>query len=152
MEPIRVGLVADPAFPTEVARRVGDLEPPGGGAGPQWDVELRSEPFTSGSGSAAEALERLAECGREHGWDVVVGLTELPLRDEDDERYLLVEADRSRRLGVLSLPALGGVRPLRRTRAALVDLVAGLADPDPSLDSACPCRGSGGAPGSCAGW
>ena len=31
MEPIRVGLVADPAAPTEIARRMSDLEPPSGG-------------------------------------------------------------------------------------------------------------------------
>jgi hypothetical protein len=65
----------------------------------------------------------------EHEWDVAVGLTELPLRD-DDGRYLLIEADRERRTAVLSLPALGGIRRHARTRHAVRTLVSGMADRD----------------------
>jgi hypothetical protein len=36
MEPVHVGLVADPASPTEIARGMGDLDPPGGGDGNHW--------------------------------------------------------------------------------------------------------------------
>jgi hypothetical protein len=65
---------------------------------------------------------------RQHGWDLVVGLTELPLRD-DDGHYLLVEADPQRRAAVLSMPAFGGIRMQARTRRAVRALVSGLADP-----------------------
>jgi hypothetical protein len=58
----------------------------------------------------------------------VVGLTELPLRD-DDGRYLLIETDPQRRTAVLSLPALGGLRMHARTRHAVRALVRGMADP-----------------------
>jgi hypothetical protein len=128
MKPIQVGLVADPASPTEIARRVSDLEPPRGEDREAWDIEVVSEPFTLGCEEVETALGRLGDEARQHDWDLVVGLTELPLRD-DDGRYLLISADPQRRRAVLSLPALGGLRMHARTRRALRNLVAGMADP-----------------------
>ena len=125
---IRVGLVADPASPTEIARRISDLESPGGEGRDAWDIEVVSEPFTTGSEDVDTAMARLGDHAREHSWDLVVGLTELPLRD-DDGRYLLVETDPQRRAAVLSLPALGGLRMHARTRHAVRALVSGMADP-----------------------
>ena len=128
MKPIHVGLVADPASPTEIAHRMSDLDPPGGEDRDAWDIEVVSEPFTTGCEDVDTALARLGDQARQHEWDLVVGLTELPLRD-DDGRYLLVEADPQRRTAVLSLPALGGVRMHARTRHAVRALVGGMADP-----------------------
>jgi hypothetical protein len=126
MRTITVGLVADPASPTQVARRLGDLDPPRDSDA--WDVEMVSEPFTTGSEDAGTALDRLQEQADAHGWDVVVGLTELPLRDGDG-RYLLAKAHPHRRAAVVSLPALGGLRVHARSRRAVRSLVKGMADP-----------------------
>ena len=128
MKPIHVGLVADPASPTEIAHRISDLDPPGGEDRDAWDIEVVSEPFTTGCEDVDTAVARLGDQARQHEWDLVVGLTELPLRD-DDGRYLLVEADPQRRTAVLSLPALGGLRMHARTRHAVRALVGGMADP-----------------------
>ena len=92
-----------------------------------WDIEVVSEPFTLGSEDVDAAVARLRDQARQHEWDLVIGLTELPLRDGDG-RYLLVETDRQRRTAVLSLPALGGLRVHARTRHALRTLVTGMAD------------------------
>jgi hypothetical protein len=127
MKPIRVGLVADPASPTVIARRIRDQVPADDRNRDAWDVELVSEPFTTGSEDVDTAVERLDDQARQHGWDLVVGLTELPLRDGDG-RYLLVESDRRRRTAVLSLPALGGVRMHARARYAVHSIVSGMAD------------------------
>jgi hypothetical protein len=127
MEPIQIGLVADPASPTEIAGRMSDLDPPGGEDGDAWELEVVSEPFTIGSEDIGTAVARLQDQAREHEWDLVIGLTELPLRD-DDGRYLLVETDPQRRTAVLSLPALGGLRTHARTRHAVRALVDGMAD------------------------
>jgi hypothetical protein len=137
MEPIHVGLVADPAKPTEIARRFGDLDPPDGAERGTWDVEVVSEPFTVASEDVDTALSRLTDQAREHQWDLVVGLTELPLRDGDG-RYLLVETDPRQRTAVLSLPALGGFRLHRRSRHALRDLISGMADPASKSDRRVP--------------
>src|SRR4051812_38312360 len=103
MKPIHVGLVADPASPTEAARRMSDLHP--GGDRDAWDIEVVSEPFTMGCEDVDTALARLRDQARQHEWDLLIGLTELPLRD-DDGRYLLAKTDPQRRTAVLSLPAL----------------------------------------------
>jgi hypothetical protein len=125
MKPIRVGLVADPAAPTEIAHQMSDLSPPAGDH-ISWDVEVVSEPFTIGSENVDNALDRLEREAHKHDWDVVVGLTELPLRDDD--RYLLVETDQSQRRAVLSLPALGGLNLHARARHAIRDVISGMAD------------------------
>jgi hypothetical protein len=127
MKRIQVGLVADPASPSEIARRLSDLEPPGGGDREAWDIEVVSEPFTMGSEDVDTALARLRDHARQHEWDVVIGLTELPFRDEDDGRYLLAETDPRQRAAVLSLPALGGLRMEARARHAVRALVSGMA-------------------------
>jgi hypothetical protein len=128
MERIRVGLVADPASPTQIASRMSGLDPPGGPDRVLWDIEVVSEPFTSGSEDVDTAIERLADRARDRVWDLVIGLTELPLR-HDDGRYLLVKADPQRHTAVVSLPALGGLRRQARTRDAVRALVSGMADP-----------------------
>ncbi|QWZ10046.1 hypothetical protein KRR39_10100 [Nocardioides panacis] len=127
MKPIQIGLVADPASPTEIAGRMSDLDPPDGGGRGAWDVEVLSEPFTTGSEDVDTAVGRLQDQARQNDWDIVIGLTELPLRDRDG-RYLLVETDPQRRTAVLSLPALGGIRVQARTRHAVRTLVDGMAD------------------------
>lgn len=128
MEPIRVGLVADPASPTAVARRMTDLTPPLAADADGWIVELVSEPFTLGSEDVDVALERLRAHADQNRWDIVIGVTELPLRD-DDGRYLLAAIDPRRLCAVLSLPALGGFRVQARARQAVQGLVNGMAEP-----------------------
>jgi len=127
MESIRVGLVADPAAPTEIARSMTDLSPADASDG--WDIDVVSEPFTTGSEDVQTAVGRLQDQARQRQWDVVVGLTELPLHDHEG-RHLVVETDPEQRTAVLSLPALGGLRMRSRTRRALRSLISGMADPD----------------------
>lgn len=128
MELIRVGLVADPALPTEVARRMTDLVPPVGAEADGWVIELVSEPFTLGSEDVDIALARLRAHADQSAWDLVIGVTELPLRD-DDGRYLLAAIDPQRQSAVLSLPALGGFRVQTRARQAVRGLVSDMSEP-----------------------
>ncbi|MGO4258171.1 hypothetical protein [Marmoricola sp. RAF53] len=128
MKSLQVGLVADPASPTQLAHRLQDLGPPKGEHHGDWDIEVLSEPFTTGCEDVDTALARLGDQADQHEWDLVIGLTELPLRD-DDGRYLLIEADPEQRTAVVSMPALGGLRVHARTRRAVRTLVGGMADP-----------------------
>lgn len=118
---VRIGLVADPAAPSEVAERVRDLQAPGE-SDAEWDVEVVSEPFAMDCEDAETAVRRLRDHAEQQGWDHVVGLTELPLRNQEGT-YLLVKEDDDGRAAVMSLPALGGVRVRRRTRAMLRSVV-----------------------------
>ncbi|MDQ1395939.1 MAG: hypothetical protein QOG64_1198 [Acidimicrobiaceae bacterium] len=103
-----------------------DLGPADGGDG--WDITVVSEPFTTGSEDVETAVGRLQDQAQQRNWDLVVGLTELPLHDHEG-RHLLVETDPERRTAVLSLPALGGFRMHARARRAVRSLVSGMADP-----------------------
>jgi hypothetical protein len=137
MKQVHVGLVADPAKPTELARRFGALDTPDAKDRHAWDIEVVSEPFTVDCEDVHTALCRLADHADEHQWDVVVGLTELPLRDGDG-RYLLIETDPQRRTAVLSLPALGGLRIRKRSRNALRELISGMSDTTTQTDRRVP--------------
>jgi hypothetical protein len=117
--------VADPASPTEIARRLIDLNSPRAEDRGAWDIEVVSEAFTIGCEDVAIALGRLGDKASQHEWDLVVGLTELPLRD-DDGRYLLFRIDPHERRAILSLPALGGLRPHARARHAVQALIDGM--------------------------
>jgi hypothetical protein len=143
MKPIHVGLLADPASPTKIARRLTDLDPPDGGRRDAWDIKVVSEPFTIGCEDVDTALRRLGDAARQHEWDLVVGLTELPLRD-DDGRYLLVRTDPQGRSAVLSLPALGGLRMHARARHAVRVLVGGMTDPSAQVGHRVPLPRLGG--------
>jgi hypothetical protein len=128
MKRIHVALVADPAKPTEVAHGFADHDTPSGEPRDPWEIEVISEPFTVACEDVDTALSRLREHSSERS-DVVVGLTELPLRDEDGD-YLLIETDPQNHTAVLSLPALGGLRMHRRSRHALHRLISGMSDPE----------------------
>src|SRR6188474_2611829 len=126
MEPIRVGLVADPAAPTAIARGMTDLCPLDGSDA--WDITVVSEPFTTGSEDVEIAVGRLQDQAHQRHWDLVVGLTELPLHDHKG-RHMLVETVPERRIAVLSLPALGGLRMRARARRAVRSLISSMAEP-----------------------
>jgi hypothetical protein len=119
--------MADPAAPTVIARAMADMRPLDGSR--EWDITIVSQPFTIGSEDVETAMGRLQEQARRRNWDLVVGLTELPLHDHDG-RHLLVQTDPEQRTAVLSLPALGGLRMHARARRAVRSLVSGMADPD----------------------
>ena len=104
-----------------------DLKPPDGRD--TWDITVVSEPFTTGSEDVDTAVDRLQDHARQRDWDVVIGLTELPLHDQEG-RHLLVESDPARRTSVLSLPALGGCEVRSRARRAVRSMVDAMADPD----------------------
>jgi hypothetical protein len=92
MDPIRIGLVADPAAPTEVARGLTDLGPLHGDD--TWDICVVSEPFTTGSEDVEVAVGRLEDHARKRNWELVIGLTELPLHDHEG-RHLVAWSIRS---------------------------------------------------------
>jgi hypothetical protein len=141
MDILRIGLVADPAQPTRLAHHYSDRVTDDDDQ-PHRRVEVVSEPFTLSSEDVGTALSRLDDVARDRGWDLVVGLTDLPLQD-DDGRYLVTEGAGHRRAAVLSLPALGGIAVRRRTVHALADLIDRMAASDRDAPGAAlPRRGS----------
>ncbi|MEU8951814.1 hypothetical protein [Streptomyces sp. NPDC048489] len=124
-----VALLADPEAPTEIAQRMAEVLPARladkSGQGRQFEVEVVSEPFTSGTEDLPTLMRRIVERGRAESWDIVVALTDLPLHSHGHK--LVVDLSHEHGLALLSLPSLGGLRLQRRARRAVEEAVLGLA-------------------------
>jgi hypothetical protein len=107
------GLAQDLAkrLPKELADRVDDSY--------EWVVEVHSTAFSAQTADSGTLVGRIAEWSKREGWDIAIGLTELPLRA--DGRPLVADASASERAAVLSLPALGGLWMRSRARSAVLD-------------------------------
>ncbi|MGC0397631.1 hypothetical protein RKD27_000275 [Streptomyces sp. SAI-126] len=127
-----VALLADPDAPTEIAQRMARTLPDRlaekSGQGRRFDVEVVSEPFTSGTEDLPTLMRRMVDRGRAENWDIVVALTDLPLHSHG--RKLVVDLSHQHGLALLSLPSLGGLRLQTRARRAVEAAVLGLAGPE----------------------
>jgi hypothetical protein len=126
-----VALLADPDAPTEIAERMARTLPDRlaemAGQGRRFDVEVVSEPFTSGTEDLPTLTRRIMDRGSAENWDIVVALTDLPLHSHG--RRLVVDLSHEHRLALLSLPSLGGLRLQTRARRAVEEAVLGLTRP-----------------------
>ncbi|CAM5240078.1 hypothetical protein SALBM311S_12402 [Streptomyces alboniger] len=126
-----VALLADPDAPTEIAQRMARTLPARlaekFGQGRRFEVEVVSEPFTSGTEDPPTLMRRIMDRGSAENWDIVVALTDLPLHSHG--RKLVVNLSHEHGLVLLSLPSLGGLRLQKRTRWAVEEAVLGLAGP-----------------------
>jgi hypothetical protein len=137
---IRVGLVADPDFPHQVAQRLGASLPhvlaDRFGSEPGWRVEVVCDPVTAGRCTSAELLQALAVTVRSRGWDYAVGVTDEPLRV--DGRLVLADVSLRSDVAVVSLPALGGRRPFLRARHLVAQMVNEFAEHAQDIEHSAP--------------
>nr|WP_234433602.1 hypothetical protein [Streptomyces rimosus] len=126
-----VALLADPDAPTEIAQRMARTLPDRladkSGQGRRFDVEVISEPFTSGTEDPPTLMRRIKDRGSTENWDIVVALTDLPLHSHGCK--LAVDLNHDHGLALLSLPSLGGLRLQARARRAVEEAVLGPAGP-----------------------
>ncbi|RSN75386.1 hypothetical protein DMH26_41910 [Streptomyces sp. WAC 05379] len=126
-----MALLADPDAPTEIAQRMAQALPARladkSGQKRRFDVEVVSEPFTSGTEDPPALMRRIMDRGSAENWDIVVALTDLPLLSHG--RKLVVNLSHEHGLALLSLPTLGGFRLQTRARRAVEETVLGLAGP-----------------------
>ncbi|OZM74701.1 hypothetical protein CFN78_00160 [Amycolatopsis antarctica] len=125
--PIILGLVTDPDLPRRVADRLAE-ELPRRYTDAQITVEVVCDEVTAGLHSAGKILDATRERRRDGGWDYAICLTDLPVRHRD--RPVLAHADVRGRVGVVSLPALGGMQPFRRAGQIVRQLLDELAAPE----------------------
>lgn len=126
---IVVGLLADPDLPTVVADRLGDtlastLTEQLAHVSVRWRIDVARDAFEMHSGYE-RLLDRARERVRTTDWDLAVCLTDAPLRDAHGVVLAEVGAEDSN--AVVSLPAIGGVDVVRRTRRLVAILVEHLA-------------------------
>lgn len=120
-----VGVLCDPDFPSQVAQSLADKLPEHVndhlGDDREWSFEVVDDPVAAGRRSAQEILQAAREQLQKNGWDYALCITDLPLRFEG--RPVLADVDIDDGTGVVSLPALGGVQPYRRTEQMVVQVL-----------------------------
>ncbi|WP_416402899.1 hypothetical protein [Arthrobacter sp. LFS091] len=84
-----------------------------------WSVVVEYQDFTAGNG-LTPMLDSLAKHRTHRAWDVMVCLTDLPIRLEG--RTVVAEVALGEPISLVSLPALGAVNIDRRVRSAVTDL------------------------------
>ncbi|WP_110689483.1 hypothetical protein [Salinicola endophyticus] len=120
-ERIAAGLAEE--LPTLLSRHTDDRH--------AWRVECVTDPLIGADGTGAELIQQAARLKREHGWDYVLCITDLPLFR--DGRLTVAEASEACGVAVISQPALGASPLHDRLREATLHLINEMhhgSDPD----------------------
>jgi hypothetical protein len=125
---VTVGLVPAPDIPEKIARELASELPELLGRrvddSVSWDVMVYVDPLTGTNLDAPGILDVCHERLRQEGWDLAVCLTDLPVYRA--EHLVVADASASRRVGALSLPALGARRLRPKVEEITLRLVEGL--------------------------
>jgi hypothetical protein len=102
-------------LPGELGDRFGGVE---------WRAEVVHAPPAEPTATSRELVDAVRRHLLARGWDLGIGLTELPLRA--GRRPVSAHASATHGVGLVSVPALGAVRLRRRLRSAVGHVVEGL--------------------------
>src|SRR4051812_2333039 len=102
-------------LPGELADRLGDVN---------WQVRVGGAERADALPSTEALEESVRRRMQDEGWDLAVGLTDLPLRA--NRRPVTAHASAMYRVGLVSVPALGARSVPRRAMRAVLNLVEGL--------------------------
>jgi hypothetical protein len=102
-------------LPGELGNRLGDVN---------WQVRVEGAERADTTPSTEALQQAVWRRMQDEGWDVAVGLTDLPLRA--NRRPVTAHASAMYRVGLLSVPALGARSVPRRAMQAVLNLVEGL--------------------------
>ncbi len=129
VDDVVVGILADPvAAPTQVARQLAQdlpqllaeqLQEDG-----NWRVDVQREQLPASEVDHSVMMEIASRRMREHGWDLVVCITDLPLRY--GSQPVVADVSSTRCVVVVSLPAFGAMALRRRVRGVVAQLIADL--------------------------
>ncbi|WP_017973211.1 hypothetical protein [Actinopolyspora halophila] len=121
----RLGLISDPDSPDHVARALAQqlpeqLEEHIGGS--EWVVEVVCDPVVAGRSKGKDILDALENQRAAQRWEYAIGVTDLPLRTNSRPVLANIGGEHPR-VGLVSLPALGGLQPRRRARQMILQAV-----------------------------
>lgn len=119
-----VGLSADPGLPADVAEKLAHRLPERLAREVddtvEWQVEVVVESLHLDESNRLTLLSDESSM-EDRGWDILVGLTELPRRS--GRRPVVLEVDTTAPRAWVSVPALGSIRLLSRAESVVVALV-----------------------------
>jgi hypothetical protein len=121
-----LGLLADPGLPSELAGDLAgtlpDLLARDTDGRARWRVETATQALTLDEHGTLPMVEIGQQALVEHGWDLVVLVTDLPRRA--GTQPILSDYGLDAGVALVSLPALGGIGLRRQARNVVVHLVA----------------------------
>ncbi|MFD0203662.1 MULTISPECIES: hypothetical protein [Saccharothrix] len=127
---VAVGLLADPGLAALLVDRLGEVLPERLRARVSdhvtWTVDTVQEPFEAMYPDSDALVEKAREHVRDTEWDLVVCVTDQPMRDGPG--IVLADLHTADRVAVVSLPALGGLHLGRRLGKVVPAIVAYLAE------------------------
>lgn len=125
---VTIGLMADPGLPSALSREMEELLPRAlekrVDDSVQWRVEVVDEVLPLNREGSIDLSRRAEQLRAEHGWDIVLYITDLPHYEE--ARPLVAEIALDRGAAVLCLPAMGVLNFKRLTTQTLARVVAHL--------------------------
>lgn len=150
---VTLGLVAAPDIPEKVARELCEELPELLSREidnrVSWKVSVVVDPLTGSERNAPEILDECRDRMRQEGWDLAICLTDLPVYRSGG--LVVADASAARKVGGISLPALGATRLRLQTRQVVLQLVEELYVRIPELGKDAPApdgdNGRGKAPG-----
>ncbi|NYJ06704.1 hypothetical protein [Petropleomorpha daqingensis] len=126
--PVVVGLVADPDLPGELAKDLAGTLPAAlarADGARDWRASAHVVALVAGHvGDEEPLLQAVCERKVAEGWDVAIGLTDLPRRA--GTRAVVADLDPERGVALTSVPALGVLRLPHRAEDVVVRLVLDL--------------------------
>jgi hypothetical protein len=124
---VTVGVVAAEGVESDLAEQLAEELPDELGErypGVEWRVEVSSAQPAEPSANSSELIETVRRRVLDNGWQLGVGLTDLPLRSGSEPVTALASATHG--VGLVSVPALGAIGVEERLKDAVADMVVGL--------------------------
>jgi hypothetical protein len=128
---VELGIVSAPGASLEHAEQLADDLPPALGSrlgDYEWRVSVHEADPAEPSADTDELFGALRRRLVDERWELAVGLTELPLRSR--RQPVTAQANPQYGVGLVSLPALGGVKVRERLRDAAERVVEGIVGGD----------------------
>ena len=137
---VTLGLIPAPDIPEKIAEELAselpDLLRSRVDGGVSWDVPVVVDPLTGTDREAPEILDECREKMLSEGWDLALCLTDLPVYRGG--RLVAADVSSDRGVASLSLPAMGALRLLPRSRALGRSRVAPKAGSERTATPRCP--------------
>jgi len=118
-----VGLMADPGWPTRIAKKISrrlaaELSAE---TNSHWEVDIAQERLPLDSEGEIPLFQHAPRLQEAHGWDYLIYLTDLPLLSGD--KILLSKASAEEQTALISIPSVGATRATKRVKNIVLALV-----------------------------
>lgn len=125
MEQIKIGLIAAPELPQEIANEIVNQLPDiflkDIDRNVEWNIDIVVDPLTGAAETHKEIIDEAMDIKQEYSWDFAVCLTDLPLFSEND--IVLSDINFQENIARVSLPAFGFTPMRSRVKKTVIHIL-----------------------------